>query len=375
MNKNYIVLNGKHYDAVTGALIKSSNVAPHAKSMHKKPIASTTKPVAPTTKKIGQATLKTSDITPAKPRPDRTHHTATKGTTGRKPAQSKTLMRHAVKKPAKNAAKPTIKQAYPVAKQTTSAVVVPKKSVHSINPATSKRAAATSKSSHINRFGAPVKPIPTHIKPIALQPTPSNTHHESSSPKQQTPAPKASATTAVKKQQMLEKALVNARSHEEPAPEITSKRHGRRRILSSLAVLGAVLVIGSFIAYLNRSSVELQVASVRAGFQASAPSAPSGYQKEATKADSGKVAVRFISPINNDQFTLTQEASSWDSQTLFDSVVASSSTNYQTIQSHGRTIYVYDGDKAAWVDGGILYKVSGSSQLNSDQIVSLATSM
>ncbi len=374
MNKNYIVLNGKHYDAVTGALIKSSSTAPHAKSMHKKPTA---KPTTVHTQKIGQATLKTSDITPARPRPDRTHHAASKSPAGRKPAQPKTLMRHAVKKPTKNAPKPTIKQAYPATKQTTSAVVVPKKSVHSINPVTSKRAANTSKSSHINRFGAPVKPIPTHIKPIAIQPTPSTIHHEAPAPKKQISASKANATasTVVKKQQMLEKALVNARSHEEPMPDITSKRHGRRRILSSLAVLGAVLVIGSFVAYLNRSSVELQVASVRAGFQASAPSAPSGYQKEATNADSSKVAVRFISPINNDRFTLTQEASTWDSQTLFDSVVASSATNYQTIQSHGRTIYVYDNDKAAWVDGGILYKVSGSSQLNSDQIVSLATSM
>lgn len=379
MNKNYIILNGKRYNAITGELIASETP--------KKSIDMTASVAQP------KATLQSTVSTPPKPvKRDRTHHnTAAAKLAPRKPKKATTLMRHAVKKPTNNQHK-SIKQAYPVT-HSASHSITPKKSAHAVDASKVHRAAQVEKSSKVNRFGTSVKPsMKAQVKPVALRPVPANAHHTATAQKSQTvkqPAlHKVAAASAkpvdtkkkhisaqIKKQHLLEQALKNAVSHEQPEHTLEKLSAPKRRLLSSFAVLGAVLVIGSFVMYLNRSSVELQVASVRAGFQASAPAAPAGYERQTASANNGTVAIGFVSPKNNDSFTLTQESSGWDSQTLFDSIVAVDNNNYQAIQSHGRTIYVYGGDKAAWVDGGILYKVSGSKQLDSDQIVSLATSM
>ncbi len=376
MKKNYIVLNGKYYDAVTGALIKQPEVA-------LRPLKATARAAA-SKKPVTQKTAIQSPALPATPkkRPDRVQHAHITKPTRRKPKQSKTLMRHAVKKPAP-LAKPSLKKVFPATRQG-SEIIVPKKSAQGVDASKLHRAKSIPKSATITRFRAttPTKhkpaPVPTHIKPVALRPAPSD--KKAKAIRVMAPKPDAipakKPTASAQKQQLLERALENARSHEAPKLSLKKPRHrARRRILSSLAALGAVLVIGSFVAYLNKPSVELQVASVRAGFQASLPHTPIGYEQQSATASKGKVSVSFIAPNNNDRFTLTQEASSWDSQTLFDSIVADNTTTYQAIQNNGRTIYVYDNDKAAWVDGGILYKVSGSTQLSSDQIVSLATSM
>lgn len=372
MNKNYIILNGKRYNAVTGELITST--APKKTTTA---VSSVKPPV--------KATTATSIAAP-KPKKDRSHHANTVKLTPHKPKKSTTLMRHAVKKPSAKNSKP-IKTAYPVAHSAGNGVK-PKKLAHAIDASKIHRATQVQKSTKVHRFGATPK-MKAQVKPIVLKPAPKTGHHTVAAP---TPAKRTPATpyntsrapieakkkrvsAQIKKQNLLEQALKNAVSHEQPEHIVKKLSAPKRRLLSSFAVLGAVLVIGSFVMYLNRSSVELQVASVRAGFQASAPAAPVGYQRQTASAQDGKVAISFVAPQGNDQFTLTQESSGWDSQTLFDSIIASDNTNYQAIQSHGRTIYVYDGDKAAWVDGGILYKVSGSAQLDSDQIISLATSM
>jgi hypothetical protein len=176
---------------------------------------------------------------------------------------------------------------------------------------------------------------------------------------------------------VFEQAIANATSHEQPAHQVSKRGRGRqRKLVSSVAALGAVLIIGGFLAYANKATVQLQVASVKAGFQASMPGyAPEGFERQAARAEDGKVAINFVSPVTKEKFSLTQETSDWDSQTLFDSVVAQSDTSYQTVQSNGRTIYIYGNDNAAWVDGGVLYKVNGNSGLSSDQVIALAASM
>jgi hypothetical protein len=42
----------------------------------------------------------------------------------------------------------------------------------------------------------------------------------------------------------------------------------------------------------------------------------------------------------------------------------------------GKTIYLYNnGANAAWVNGGVLYQITGNANLSSDQIVSIADSL
>lgn len=286
-------------------------------------------------------------------------------------------MRHAVQKPAHDQ-KPHVKRTYPLAKSGPQALIKPKNSVASVDSLRSRRAQDVHKSKHVARFATTTAtPIAAKVQPLAIKTAPSS--HQSGIAQHKNrpvthPQP-AKKTMHEKKSALLEQALAHAVSHEEKAPTV-KRRFKHKRLVSSLAGMAAVLVVVGFVAYLNKASVELQVASVKAGFQASLPGyTPTGYERESAKASDGKVAISFISPSNSGAFTLTQEASSWDSRTLFDSIVAQDNTTYQTVQSHGRTIYIYGDDKAAWVDGGILYKVNGNTKINSDQVISLATSM
>lgn len=370
VNKNYIVLNGKHYDAVTGALIKSVNNPSHATHTR---VSHPVKPAVPKPKvPAAHAVHPTAEKLAKKTSARQHHHVATKVHATRKPQNAKTLMRHAVQKPSHDP-KPHVRRTYPLAKQGSGALIKPKISVASVDSVRSRRAQDVHKSKHVARFAtAATTPVATKVQPLAIKAAPvlrpavqHKVQHAAHPPK----------TMHEKKSAILEQALANATSHEEKAPA-AKRRFKHKRLVSSLAGMAAVLVVVGFVAYLNKASVELQVASVKAGFQASLPGyTPTGYERKSAQASDGKVAINFTSPSSNGGFTLTQEASSWDSQTLFDSVVAQDNTTYQTVQSHGRTIYIYGEDKAAWVDGGILYKVNGNTKLNSDQVISLATSM
>jgi hypothetical protein len=368
VNKNYIVLNGKHYDAVTGALIKSAATPVHAAATHTRVTHS-----QPTRQHVAQSAAKTF-----KKNTSRSHHNTSKPVTIRKPENSKTLMRHAVKKPSAKVL-PHVKQAYPVAKTASGGSIAPKKSAHSVDGLRSRRAQEIHKSKHIARFATPATvPIATKVQPIAIKEPP--VHTKKAQPTHPRPhtsptAHKSHPNAKEKKDALFEHALANATSHEEKEPTV-KRRFKHRRVTSSLAGLAAVLVVVGFVAYMNKASVEMQFASVRAGFQASLPNyTPVGYERKDMAASNGKVAITFVSPTQKGHFTLTQEASSWDSQTLFDSIVAADNTTYQAVQSNGRTIYIYGNDKAAWVDGGILYKITGNAKLDSDQVISLAASM
>lgn len=362
MSKNFIELNGKRYDAVTGKLITTA--------------AHTATP-APQPKASSPAKITTPAPAPKK-RISRDHHIqAKKATPTRKTQPAKTLMRRAVNKPSQ-VKKPALKQQYPITAKNSARLVEMKRSVQQVDGERSKRAQNIHKSNLVSRFNprsAAQITTTTHAKltpqvkplPLAAHPAKKTTNLTPATQKQK---PK-------KKQDIFERALANAKGHEQPAHKVKKRRSkAMRRMLSAVAGVSAVLLIAGFAAYLNKSSIEMQVASVRAGFQASVPTyQPSGFKYQATNAERGKVTLSFVSPADQRNFTLTQQTSRWDSQTLFDSIVAHSNSSYQTIRSHGRTIYIYDDNKAAWVDGGILYTVSGNANLDSDQIISLASSI
>jgi len=364
VNKNYIILNGKHYDAVTGALIKPA--ASHSQATHTR---ITHAPAARGKLAVKDSSAAAKAVKHAQKSASRAHHGSPQHIRHHKPEQSKTLMRKVVNKPGHQKL-PTVKKAYPV--QKASSAIALKTPVHRIDASRSHRAQDIHKSKQVSKFATVASvAVPTKIQPVALKPAPA---HTSVTTPRTSHAHKAHKSPQEKKTELLEKALANAKSHEQPAAVI--KHRSKRRLFSSMAGLAAVLVVVGFVAYMNKASVELQLASVRAGFQASLPNyTPTGYERQSAQAADGKVAISFLSPAQHSNFTLTQESSSWDSQTLFDSIVAQENTTYQTVQSNGRTIYLYGGDKAAWVDGGILYKVDGNAKLNSDQVISLATSM
>ena len=89
-----------------------------------------------------------------------------------------------------------------------------------------------------------------------------------------------------------------------------------------------------------------------------------------------KVILDFRNVSEGGAFALTEEKSSWDSNALLNNYVRDEySEEYSTIREQGLTIYM-DNDKAAWVNGGIIYKIEVTAgSLTKKQIKSIAVSL
>lgn len=304
------------------------------------------------------------DITPAHIRPHRAQ-------------TAKTLMRSAVKKPA-----PGLKKQLKAATRTDilarkpgEITVVPKISYLHVDPKREARASRTHKSELVHKFAdqdlvsAPAprhKLAPQAAAAVALQPTASVQH------------PSAD---------IFERALARADAHTEKSQEEgkslrhhkkarTGKRPLHHRTPSIVAASLAVLLLTGFIAYQNKAAITLRYASAKAGFHATLPGyKPSGFALGRFSYHTGNISVAFKNSASSQSFTLSQQPSNWDSQTLLENVVAVGGRQYQAIQRQGQTIYVYGDNNAAWVSGGILYELNSQGNLSTSQLLDVASSM
>lgn len=178
----------------------------------------------------------------------------------------------------------------------------------------------------------------------------------------------------------LKEALIKERLAEVETTEKTKVKKSRnpfkRSRLSAIATSTlAVLLLGGYLTYINLPNISMRVAATRAGVAANFPGyQPAGYSFEGPITYStGEVAVRFKDK-DNKNFTVTQKTSNWDSQAVLDNYILKQTDSYLTYQEHGLTIYSYE-NKAAWVNGGMLYSIEGNANLSGEQILSIATSM
>ena len=360
--KNFIEINGKRYDAVTGAMLDggTTQAAPKASAAQPKPIAAA-KPVV--------------DGFVKRPR----HMAAVpvaRGSANTPVAhaqKAKTLMRSAVKKP--TALKPVSADIKPTHTKTTPHKPVASPRTAGIPETREKLAHIVKKSSLIHKFGAPQMPaqVVKKVAPLEVQAAP--VVH----------TPSHSEVTKSKTADLLDRALEAAQSHNEPFFE--PKQSLNKRIAKKIGVSGkavaitttvmAGLVIGGLYAYQNVPNLAMKVAATRAGFGAAMPSyAPSGFGFHGpVQYSAGQVVVSFKSNSDNRNYKLTQQTSSWTSESLLNNYVAASGKEYQTYLDRGRTIYIYDGSNATWVNGGVWYQIEGNSDLTSDQLVRIAASL
>ena len=119
------------------------------------------------------------------------------------------------------------------------------------------------------------------------------------------------------------------------------------------------------------------LAATRAGLNASIPTyQPSGFSMAGPiEYEPGVVTLNFKSNSDERSFAVTQKNSSWNSETLLENFVFATKQPYQTFQANGRTIYIYEGNKATWVDGGVWFNIDGKANLNSDQLLRIADSL
>jgi len=154
----------------------------------------------------------------------------------------------------------------------------------------------------------------------------------------------------------------------------------KQRLGKSLSIASAslgFLLLGGYLTYLSMPNISTRVAAAQAGINANYPSyKPSGYSLAGPVAyQQGAVSMKFAANGTPVAYTLTQARSGWDSSAVLDNyVLPKSGARYATTTANGLMIYTFDNN-AAWVNGGILYTISGNAPLSNDQIQHIATSV
>jgi hypothetical protein len=190
---------------------------------------------------------------------------------------------------------------------------------------------------------------------------------------QAAPAPKPAG---VIKQEAVQESLAAAPSHSANHEQVKHKKR-YPRLLSVASASLALLLLGGYFTYLNMPSLSVRVAAAQAGVDASYPSYhPDGYSLNGPVAyTQGEVKMKFASNSGPQNFTVSQSKTSWDSSAVLDNYIKEKAgDNYITYDEHGLTIYTFGGN-AAWVNGGVLYTITGDAPLSGDQIRHIATSM
>lgn len=202
-------------------------------------------------------------------------------------------------------------------------------------------------------------------------------HHATASV-QALPSSIASATHG-HLEQLVNSALASANSHEGRRGGRSVKNMSRRSAwLTVGAICSIVVLLGAFFAYQNVPNVAMRLAARQAGVAASVPTyKPAGFSFDGPISyANGLVTLHYVANGDSDRsFVITQRKSSWDSQSLLSNYVLAENKQYQTYQDQGKTIYIYDDSNATWVDGGVWYNVAGKANLNSDQLLHIASSM
>lgn len=370
---NILKLNGKSYDAISGQVVHG-----HAKTIDGfvRPAAVT----APATKPL--AVPQAPQRATAQSRPV---HKPAPAAKARTPHASRALMRQAVKKPTTR-----LKSNLKIQTRTDAVVsmpelaVVPKLSIPNVDIRRATRAKHIARSNLISRFeqvrlpakfqmAAATVPVAHQLPTVAIA-TP--THNRPQSRK-----PQGSGSRSM---DIFQHAMKHADSHKHVLQAAHHMRRAKKqktrihRLATIASASLAVLLLAGFFVYQNSANLTMRLAASRAGFAASLPGyRPSGFSVGKFAYSPGHVNINFVS--NSDpsrRFALKEQPSNWDSTTLLNDFVATSEGQaYQTVQTAGRTIYLYGNGNATWVNDNVWYQVSAGNSLSTTQLIDLANSM
>lgn len=183
----------------------------------------------------------------------------------------------------------------------------------------------------------------------------------------------------------IESALASVATMEDRASSVRNKKTtmprkktGAKRF--AIAFTCAAVCVAAVIGFVgsNIPDISVRVAAMQTGIQASYPSyVPRDYSLGDISSEDGKITMIFNGP-DNASFKLVEEKSSWDSSALLRNYVEPSwGEEYATTHEQGITIYISNANSdAAWVNGGVLYKITSSgTALTKKQVRSIVTSL
>lgn len=369
-NKTTITINGRLYDAISGSPVNGREHPRPSKGEEAQPPLKAFSDIGPRTplknltKPAGPSIQFDSSLRPisASATPPAAHHTAQN--VHQRPQKSQTLYRKALKRPEHPAAEQT--HPAPEASQTPAPI-----HKHERSPMISRFAAPT------QTTPAEPTPPPQIVEKLNVTPVHSSVVRAVQRQAMQKTTPSLPEEPQSGKE--LKEMLIKERLAEvgEP-PEHPHEHRARRqpRIVTILASTLSLLILGGYITYMHLPDISMKVAASRAGVDATFPNyQPDGYSLNGpiTYAP-GEIIINYKSNSNENGFRLTEKASNWDSQAVLDNLVTKQSENYLTFHERGVTVYTFD-NKAAWVNGGLLYTIDGDATLSSEQILRVATSM
>jgi hypothetical protein len=290
--------------------------------------------------------------------------------------RSQTLMRTVVKKPA-IAAKTTLQSYKPD---------ITKPRASHVDSSRLARVESIDKNTKVRRFGHGVSaPRTAEVPKVEVGEVMPKRAGASAGKEIVKPLP--SMVTSVSHQhleRMLDEALNQADAHKKlkhgrlPNQSLVQKVKNAPRWLT---IGGTLIVLACLVVYiaLNRvPSIAMRVASTKSHVNAKMPAyVPSGFAFVGpVDYNNGSVSVKFHSNDGSGrEFTLKQASSNMNSQSLEDKVVPDN-TQVQTSVVNGTTVYIYgQSNDAAWVNNGIQYTVKDGANLNSDQLLKIASSL
>jgi hypothetical protein len=228
----------------------------------------------------------------------------------------------------------------------------------------------------------PKTPNPTNIVNDVVAPQVSaNTEPNKISPQSQ-PLPKdtlPSPTTAEKMTvagvtMSRDDALKLALGEDAAVDNGTKPKSPARPTAVVMTVIGLSLM-GLFLWQSNYPDISIKLASLRAGLTASVPSfVPNGWSKaQDVKTSDGGLSYELVK--DGRKLKIEQQRTDWDSQAVLEQYVLARTPDYLAMQAQGLTIYMYEGNQAAWVNQGTLYTISGDHGVEQDDIIRMATSL
>lgn len=385
-SKNFIELNGKRYDALTGSLL--TDVRPPQAHAGK-----TARKAAPKTVDGIFRTRTTSAATAGRPSAPATaakaHHTVTVQTKTPQPASpgrhvrisaakpnpavrhklqsSHTLMRTAVKKPAPGLKKQihvqsSLQRAVP-------AIIIPKTSAYGIEQHRLSRSKNIPRSQQISRFAVPRPALAVSLSHVPVQPAPKVTNE----PPVATPSPQP----AHQPLDMFEQAMLGATHFVDlAARKAHFKKKTRRHIASMAAGAAALLVIVGFAAYQNTPGLQLKVAGFKAGVAtAHTPDfRAAGFAYDGVRSSFGRLTIGLSQAGSN--YELIQQNTNWSSDDMIQnisSIDASGEPDYQTLQVGNTPVYRFSNTSATWIKDGTWYQLNGGP-VTAAQVQSLVQS-
>lgn len=196
------------------------------------------------------------------------------------------------------------------------------------------------------------------------------------------PAPVKQMSAQELKERAIAKALNNA---SKPEKSESSEKHAKKsklhfsfgRVFLALSCAAAAVFAIVYFVNLNMPDISMRVAAMQSGIDPKYPSyVPRDFSVNDMVAEEGKITLNFKNSQTGDSFALIEERSSWDSNALLSNYVKGEfGDDFTTIREQGLTVYI-SNNSAAWVNGGMLYKLNiTSGTLTKKQIRSIATSL